>query len=81
MEVAPDLLDRILGRLPDEAEQRNPVYQFRPSRLEQRFLPLAPVLTVLKETVEAPNWDQNLLAVRIFEWIADMYLEVDKEAG
>jgi len=65
VDVAPDLLDRILGRLPDEAEQRNPTYQFRPSRLEQRFLPLAPVLTMLKETVETPDWDQNQLAVRI----------------
>jgi len=75
VDVAPDLLERILSRLPDETEQRNPVLQFRPSRLQQRFLPLAPLLTILKETVEAKDWDQNQLAVRIFVWIADMYRE------
>jgi hypothetical protein len=81
-EVAPDLLERILDRLPDETEQGNPAYPFRPSRLEQRFLPLVPVLTMLRETVESPDWDQNQLAVRIFIWIAKMYkAEIDHEAG
>ena len=75
VDVAPNLLARILERLPDEAEQKNPSFQFRPSRLEQRFLLLEPLLTMLKETVDAPNWDQNQLAVRILVWIADMYRE------
>jgi hypothetical protein len=75
VDVAPDLLGRILSRLPDESEQSNPPYRFGPNRLEQRFLPLAPVLAMLKETVEAPDWDQNQLAVRILVWIADTYRE------
>jgi hypothetical protein len=66
VDVAPDLLERILGRLPDDNEQRIRPVQFRPRRFEQRFLPLAPLLTMLKETVEAPDWDQNQLAVRIW---------------
>jgi hypothetical protein len=79
---APNLLERILDRLPDETEQGNPAYPFRPSRLEQRFLLLVPVLTMLRETVESPDWDQNQLAVRIFIWIAKMYkAEIDHEAG
>lgn len=54
VEVGPVLLDRILNRLPDEDQQRNPASEFPPTRLEQRFLPLAPLLTMLKESVEAP---------------------------
>lgn len=81
-EVGPDLLERILGRLSDEGAQRSPALQFPPSRLEQRFLPLAPLLTMLKETVEAPGGEQNQLAVRILVWIANMYKEeVEHEAS
>ena len=75
-------LERILDRLPDETEQGSPAYPFRPSRLEQRFLPLVPVLTMLRETVESSDWAQNQLAVRLFTWIANMYkVELDNEAG
>jgi hypothetical protein len=81
-EVAPFLLERILNRLPSNAKQRNPAYQVPPSDFEQRFLPLAPVLWMLKETVESADWVQNQLALRIFFWIADMYkAEVDNEGG
>ena len=81
-EVAPILLDRILNRLSSNAMHRNPAYQAPPSDFEQRFLPLAPVLTMLKETVESADWVQNQLALRIFFWIADMYkVEVENEAG
>jgi len=81
-EVAPDLLSRIVGRLPDQAVQRNPALEFPPSRFEQQFLPLAPLLTMLKEAVETPDWDQNQLAVRIFVWVANMYKAVvEDEAG
>ncbi len=81
-EVAPFLLERILNRLPSNAKQRNPAYQVPPSDFEQRFLPLAPVLGMLKETVESADWGQNQLAIRIFFWIADMYkVEVANEAG
>ena len=82
VEVGPDLLERILRRLPDEGQQRNPALQLPPSRLEQRFLPLAPLLTMLKETVDASDWDQNQLAIRILAWIANVYKsEVEYEAG
>lgn len=81
-EVGPDLLERILGRLPDEGTQRSPALQFPPSRLEQRFLPLAPLLTMLKETLETPGSEQNQLAVRILVWIANIYKEeVELEAS
>ena len=46
-----------------------------------RFLPLAPMLEMFKETVESAHWVQNQLALRIFFWIADMYkVEVENEA-
>lgn len=61
---------------------RNPAHQPPPSDFEQRFLPLTPVVTMLKETVESANWTRNQLALRIFFWIADMYkMEVENEAG
>ncbi len=61
---------------------RNPAYQALPSDFEQRFLPLAPVLGMLKETVESADWVQDQLALRIFFWIAGTYkLEVENEAG
>jgi len=81
-EVAPFLLERILNRLSSNAKHRNPAYQVPPSDFEQRFLPLAPVLGMLKETLESADWIQNQLALRIFFWIADMYkVEVENEAG
>jgi hypothetical protein len=39
-DVAPFLLERILSRLPNDAEQAHPAYQVRPTRVERRFLPL-----------------------------------------
>jgi hypothetical protein len=81
-EVAPFLLERILNRLPDDAKRGAAAYQDRPSAFEQRFLPLAPVLTMLKETVESADWVQNQLALRLFLWIAEMYkVEVENEGG
>ncbi|HTQ53178.1 MAG TPA: hypothetical protein VMI94_01890 [Bryobacteraceae bacterium] len=73
VEVGPYLLDRILSRLPDKGHQRNPAPQLPRSRFEQRFLPLAPLLTMLKETVDASDWKQNQFAIRILAWIADVY--------
>ena len=81
-EVAPFLLERILNRLSSTAKQRNPAYQVPPSDFEQRFLPLASVLEMLKETVESADWVQNQVGLRIFFWIADMYkVEVENEGG
>lgn len=81
-EVAPFLLERILNRLPDDAKRGDPAYQARPSGFEQRFLPLAPVLTMLKETVGSAGWVQNQVALKLFFWIAEMYkVEVENEAG
>lgn len=81
-EVAPFLLERILNRLPDEARQRDPGYRAPPSGFEQRFLPFAPMLTMLRETIGAAAWVQNELAVNLFFWIAGMYkVEVDNEVG
>jgi hypothetical protein len=81
-EVAPFLLQRILNRLLNDFKRGNPAYQDRPSAFEQRFLPLAPMLTMLKETVESADWIQNQLALRLFFWIAEMYkVEVESEAG
>jgi hypothetical protein len=81
-EVAPSLLGRILNRLPGDAKRGNSAYQYGPSAFEQRFLPLAPVLTMLKETVESAYWVQNQLALRLFFWIADIYQEeVENETG
>ena len=82
VEVAPDLLERILDlvqdRLSDDAEHRKLALPLRPSCFGQRFLPLAPLLTMLKETVEVPGWEQNELAVRFLVWILDLYkLEVE----
>jgi hypothetical protein len=81
-EVAPFLLERILNRLPDEARQRDPRHRAPPSAFEQRFLPLAPMLTMLRETVGSAGWVQNQLALNLFFWIAEMYkVEVENEAG
>jgi hypothetical protein len=81
-DVAPFLLGRILNRLPGDAKRGDLAYQDRPSPVEQRFLPLAPVLTMLKETVESTDWVQNQLALRLFFWVAEMYkVEVEKEGG
>ena len=81
-EVAPVVLQRILNQLPSGAKSRNPAYQIPPSSVEQRFLTLAPLLTMLKETVESADWVQNQLALKIFFWIAGKYkVEVDNEAG
>lgn len=81
-QVAPFLLERILNRLPDEAKHGQPGCRARPSGFERRFLPLAPMLTMLQETVESANWVQNQLALRIFFWIVEMYkAEVENEAG
>ena len=61
---------------------RNPAYRVPQSDFEQQFLPLAPVLGMLKDAVESEDWVQNQLALRIFFWIADMYkVEVENEAG
>jgi hypothetical protein len=70
--VTPFLLEGILNRLPGNGKQPNLAYQAPPSGVEQRFLPLAPVLTMLRETVEPADWVQNQLALRIFFWIADI---------
>ena len=79
-EVAPFLLERILNRLAADVE-RDPAIQAWPSGVA-RFLPLAPLLTMLKETVESAEWVQNQLALSIFVWIAEMYkVEVENEAG
>ena len=82
-EVAPFLLERILDQLPDEIQrQKDRAYGFPPSDIEQRFLPLAPLLTILKETVEIPGWAQNQLALRIFCWVADIYRsELENQFG
>jgi hypothetical protein len=73
-DVAPILLERILNRLRDDATQRTETYEASPSSsVELRFLPLAPVLMMLKETVQLPDWVQNQLALRIFFWIVEMY--------
>src|ERR1017187_5498657 len=45
-EVAPLLLDRILNRAPDDPKRRDQRCQARLSGIEQRFLPLAPLLTM-----------------------------------
>ena len=80
-EVAPFLLERILHQLPRNDKQRNPAYLPPPSRLEKRFLPLAPVLTMLQDAVESADWVQNDLALRIFFWMVEMYkAEVENEA-
>jgi len=81
-EVAPFLLERIMNRLPDKANAGDPGYRAWPSGFEQRFLPLAPMLTMLQETIESTDWVQNQLALRIFFWIAEMYkLEVENDSG
>jgi hypothetical protein len=81
-EVAPFLLERILNRLSSNTIHRNPAYQAPPSDFEQRFLPLAPILEMLQETVESADWVQNHLALRIFFWVAGMYkVEIENEAG
>jgi hypothetical protein len=53
-----------------------------PTCVVQRFLPLVPVLTMLKETTESAGWVQNQLALQLFFWIAEMYrVELENEAG
>jgi hypothetical protein len=81
-EVAPFLLERILNRLPNDAKRGNTAYQDLSSAFDQRFLPLAPVLTMLKEAAESTDWVENQLALRLFFWIAEMYkAEVENETG
>jgi hypothetical protein len=81
-EVAPLLLKRILNRLPDDRMLGNAADHTSPTCVVQRFLPLVPVLTMLKETIESPGWVQNQLALQLFFWIAEMYrVELENEAG
>ena len=70
-DVASFLLERILNRLSGDPKRGDPTHQARPNSFELRFLHLAPVLTMLKETVESADWVQNQLALRLFFWIAD----------
>jgi hypothetical protein len=80
-EVAPFLLERILDRLANDAKQRA-ASQTPPSVVERRFLPLAPLLEFLGETIESANWVQNQLALRVFFWILEMYrAELEEESG
>lgn len=74
-DVAPYLLGRILSRLPNNSGQKDPTRQVPPSDFEQRFLPLAAVLTMLDDTVESAGWVQNQLALRLVFWVAEMYKE------
>src|SRR5579863_3478705 len=77
-EVAPFLLQRVLNQIPADAKRGNQAWQDQPSSFDRRFLPLAPVLTMLKETIESADWVQNQLALRLFFWIAEMYkMEVE----
>ena len=81
-EVAPFLIERILNRLSGIPERPNRPYQFPLGDFEQRFLPLAPMLEILSETVNPAEWALNRLALRIFFWLAEMYQsEVEKEVG
>jgi hypothetical protein len=81
-EVAPFLLGRILHRLSNNGGHRNLAYQVPPSDFEQQFLPLAPMLEMLKEAVDSADWIRNQLALRIFFWMVEMYkAEVENEAG
>jgi hypothetical protein len=80
-DVAPYLLGRILSRLPDDSRQNDLARQVPPSDFEQRFLPLAPVLTMLDETIESAGWVQNQLALRLVFWVAEMYkAQVENES-
>jgi hypothetical protein len=72
-EVAPFLLERILNRLARETKQMRPPYQAPQGDFIQRFVALAPMVEMLKETAESAGWVQNQLAVKIFIWIADTY--------
>jgi hypothetical protein len=79
-DVAPVLLDRILSRLPLDPNRRGAASPS--SGVEQRFLPVVPVLTILKDNVESIDWVQNQLALGIFFWIAEMYkVEIETDCG
>jgi hypothetical protein len=79
-DVAPFLLERILDRLPSHRKHGHSRCHGLPN-VQQRFLPLAPLLTMLKETVESTDWIQNQLALRIFFWVAEMYkAEIENES-
>ena len=79
-DFAPFLLERILDRLPEDLERRPE--NGRISSFDKRFVPLAPILTMLKEAVGRPDWIQNQLAVDLVFWIAGIYqMEVEAEAG
>jgi hypothetical protein len=76
---APFLLERIIDHLSDDlkrqAEHKVPVGSF-----DTRFVPLAPVLEMLKEAVGNPNWMQNQLAVDLVFWIVGLYrAEIEAE--
>ena len=80
--VAPFLLDRILIRFPDDRKNLELLYEGRLGRIEQRFLPVAPVVRMLRDAVGAPGWTRDDLALRLFCWITDVYKEeVENEAG
>ena len=81
-EVAPIVLKRILDRLPDDRILGSAADHTSPTCVVQRFLPLVPVLTLLKETIESPGWVQNQLALQLFFWITEIYrVELENEAG
>jgi hypothetical protein len=81
-DVAPFVLERILSRLRTDAKHRDPAHQPQPNAFEQRFIPFAELVSMLRETVESTDWMRNQLALEIFFWILSMYkVEVENEGA
>lgn len=74
VDVAPFLLERILDRLPADKKSQDESNGF-----DRRFVPLARVMTILKETLESPGWVENELALKLFSYVAALYRDAVQE--
>ena len=79
-EVAPFLLDRIVGRTLSSADDENTAHLHSEQSFEKRFLPVIPVLRMVKDALSAPDLGSNRLALEILFWIAGIYkVQLEKE--
>ncbi len=67
-EVAPLLLDRIGSQV------RETVPGWRgPSEIEKKFIPISPMLPMLKEAFESQDPGEKVLAVKLLYWVCGLY--------
>jgi hypothetical protein len=79
-EVAPFIVQRILERTYAASRLECYAPEVLRTPFMQRFLPLVPMLMILKEGLEADEGIEKCISLRILRWVIDMYkVEIEKE--